>query len=176
MNLILLGLRGSGKSTVGHLIAQRTGWAVVDLDDRTAAMLDSVSPGDAWRTHGEARFREAEAMCLSQVLDASDQVVALGGGTPTAPGVAALLNRVRADGRGRTIYLWGSGSELRARLAVTDMSARPSLTGADPLAEIEAVLSRRDELFRSLADAVIVTDGCSAEEVATLVLATVPRP
>lgn len=169
MNLILVGLRGSGKTTVGRMVAARLGRPFLDLDDVVARSLGAATVAEAWRAHGQAGFREAETRALRDVLMIDSRVVALGGGTPTAPGTADLLREARE--RTVIVYLVASAAALRVRLATTDISSRPSLTGADPLAEIEIVLAGRDPLFRELADAVVETDEKSVEEVAERVAA-----
>ncbi len=166
MNLILIGLRGSGKTTIGRLVAERLGRPFIDLDDETARTLGGTSVGEAFTKHGEAAFRNAETRALAHALKTGSRVIALGGGTPTAPGAADLLRREHDAGRAIIIYLAAEAETLRERLRQTDMTQRPSLTGADPLAEIEAVLEKRDPLFREIADEVMDTDGVSAEEVA----------
>lgn len=158
-NLVLIGLRGSGKTTIGRRVAGELGRPFIDLDDLTAAALQAATPGEAFTRHGEPAFRRAEAEVLARVLRTAGQVVALGGGTPTAPGAGALLRGEQAGGRAFIVYLSGSPAVLRGRLSGSDMSRRPSLTGADPLAEIEAVFARRDPLFRELADEVIEPGG-----------------
>lgn len=161
-----MGLRGSGKTTVGRLAAARLGLAFIDLDDATSAALGAATVADAFRAAGEKAFRAAETGALSRALAGDGRVVALGGGTPTAPGAADLLRRERDAGRARLIYLWADAQTLRTRLAATDLSQRPSLTGADPLTEIDAMLARRDPLLRELADEVVDTVGRLPDEVA----------
>ncbi len=166
MNLVLIGLRGSGKTTIGRMVAEHLRRPFIDLDDETARALGAPTVGDAFTKHGEAAFRKAEAGAIARVLEADGRVIALGGGTPTAPGAADLLRRERDAGRVCIAYLAAEAGTLRRRLAGTDISSRPSLTGADPLAEIEVVLAERDGLFRGLADEVVNTDGVSVEEIA----------
>lgn len=160
--LVLMGLRGSGKSTVGRLVAARLGRAFVDLDDVTAAALGALTAGAAFAAAGEPAFRAAEAKALEQTLRTRGRVVALGGGTPTAPGAEALLRSERDAGRAVIVYLRASAAELRARLEATDHAARPSLTGKGLLEEIGEVLARRDPLYRSLASNVLDVDGTDA--------------
>lgn len=166
MNLILIGMRGSGKTTVGGLLAARLGRPFVDLDDVVAKALDAPTPGEAWRVRGEAAFRSAEVIALRSALRVSGRVLSLGGGTPTAPGAGELLEGERVSGRARIVYLAADPAVLRHRLAGTDLASRPSLTGAGVLDEIEAIHAARDGLYRSLADAVIETAGRDAAAIA----------
>lgn len=164
MQIVLIGLRGSGKTTLGRAIAQRAGRAFIDLDDLTPAHLGCASVREAWAAHGEPAFRAAEAHALADVLGRPGTVLALGGGTPTAPGAADLLRAARAGRRAWLAYLRAGAAHLRARLAGADLSLRPALLGSDPLAEIDAVLAARDGLYRGLADAVIEVGGLSPLE------------
>lgn len=165
-NLILMGLRGSGKSTLGRALGAALGREVVDLDDLTPVLLGCASIAQAWSAAGEPGFREAEARALGEVLSRDNQVIALGGGTPTAPGAADLLRAHRAATGARLIYLRAGAEELRARLGAADNSHRPPLTpGArDPIAEIEAVHAARDPLYLALADDVLEVAGRSLQQ------------
>jgi shikimate kinase len=94
---------------------------------------------------------------LSRLLGADRQVLALGGGTPTAPGAADLIERERNSGRAWVGYLHSIPAVLRCRLAASSNAHRPSLTGAAVLDEIDEVYARRDGLYRALSNAVIET-------------------
>ncbi len=133
--LILIGLRGSGKSTLARLLGEQLGTRAIDLDDRTAALLHAPSPGDAFRKAGQAAFRAAEARALSTALAENPKVLALGGGTPTAPGAADQLRLWAAavPGLRKIVYLAASPQTLAARLADTDPASRPALLGAPTL-------------------------------------------
>jgi shikimate kinase len=168
MNIVLMGLRGSGKTTLAPLLAHRLGRPWLDLDVETLAELcaggmPAQTVTEAWHTYGEPAFRGAETKALARVLKADNQVIALGGGTPTAAGAADLLRAEKESGRVLTVYLRGSAAMLRKRLAATDTGTRPSLTGANPLDEIEAVLAVRDPLYKVLADAVVKVDDLDAQ-------------
>lgn len=168
-NLLLIGLRGSGKSTIGRMLAARLGREFVDLDDSTAALLSCSTPGEAFSTHGESVFRIAENRALMNESVIGGRVIALGGGTPTAPGVRHALEEDLREGRAVIVYLRAMPEVLKARLRATDTSTRPSLTGAGTLEEIEAVFAARDPLYRQLATHVVeVADGENpdAEELA----------
>ncbi len=153
-NLLLIGLRGSGKSTLGRALASCQNRPFLDLDDATAAFLHCDSVAEAWSRHGEPAFRDAESRALSAVLHDSGRIIALGGGTPTAPGASELIERAKHERRCVVAYLRCTPDELRARLQSLGPSAladRPSLTGAHPLDEIESVFAARDPLYRTIA-------------------------
>ena len=169
MAIYLLGLRGSGKSTVGRLAAQRGGGAFVDLDDITPGLLGCATAGEALRTHGEPAFRAAERGALDDPRVRAAGIIALGGGTPTFPASADEL-RARFAAGDRLVYLRASIPTLRARLAATNLATRPSLTGADPLAEVQTLWERRDPLYRALAGRVVDVDGLGVEAVVAAVL------
>lgn len=161
-SLALMGLRGSGKSTLGRLVAGRLGWAFVDLDDVTVELLGGGTVPELWSELGEAAFRAAETRGVRERVVAGGlgrRVAALGGGTPTAPGAAELLRDAVGAGRVELVYLRADPETLRARLEGGGTDNRPSLTGRGTLAEIESVFAARDGLYRGLASRVIQIDG-----------------
>lgn len=159
MNVFLVGLRGAGKSSLGRDLASRRGWQYVDLDTLTAAAAGHATAGEALAALGEAEFRRAEASAFRVTLSYRQQVVALGGGTPTAPGVERLMMDARTSKIVRVIYLRATPETLRARIADTNLKDRPSITGNGTLEEIPVLFQRRDALYTRLADVVIDTDG-----------------
>lgn len=168
-DLILIGLRGSGKSTVGRAAAARLNREFVDLDDLTPGVMGFASIAEAWSAAGEPGFRNAEVNALERLLRSDPsiaRVIALGGGTPTAPGAEALLRGARRSARAAVVYLRARAPALRSRLRISENQHRPALTpSGDVLDEIEQVFQRRDALYRGVADAVIHTDEKSLEDV-----------
>lgn len=160
-----MGLRGSGKSTVGRLVSSPRGWVFVDLDDVTPRVAGFGTVREAWNALGEAGFRRAERRALDDAAVRSAACVALGGGTPMHDDSREELARRRAAGA-VLVYLRADASELRRRLAGADNAHRPSITGADPLGEIEAVLARRDPVYLALASRVVEVAGLTPEHVA----------
>jgi len=152
MHIVLMGLRGSGKSSVGRALAARLGMPWTDLDDCSPALLGCDSVRQAWDTHGEEAFRRAETAALSQALAPPASIVlSLGGGTPTAPGAADLLRNASQSRAACVIYIRLTPAMLLSRLSSADLANRPSLTGAGTLNEIESVWLARDPLYSSLA-------------------------
>lgn len=161
--IILLGLRGSGKSTLGRLLAARLVTDFVDLDLITAELLRAASPAEAIQTLGLPAFRDAEVRALQMPRTTGAGVLALGGGTPTARGAIPVLSALKARGA-RLIYLRGTPETLRSRLRETDLASRPSLTGAPVLDEVERLFAERDPLYLSLAEKTVEIDGRSVEQ------------
>ncbi len=162
MLIVLIGLRGAGKSVVGALWARARGVAFRDLDEIVVRRLDAGNVREAWSRVGERGFREAEVEALHGALH-DPGVLALGGGTPTAPGAEDALRDARARGGTRIVYLRATAAVLRERMG--DGGDRPALLGKDALDEVPAVLAARDARYVRLADVVIETSGKSPGEV-----------
>lgn len=165
MNILLMGMRGCGKSSVGTLLATRIRRTFVDLDTITATRCNAPTAGQALALVGEVAFRAAEMDALRVALQSSRFVLALGGGTPTASGAADVINAQRASAKCLVVYLRATVSTLRERLEKTDLKSRPSLTGKGVLQEIPEILQQREPVYTSLADITTEVDGRSVEEV-----------
>ncbi|MDI9403514.1 MAG: shikimate kinase [Limnohabitans sp.] len=169
--IVLIGLRASGKSSLATALSHALGVRSVDLDDLTATRLGFASANEAFVQCGEVRFRTAEAQAmraaLAGELDGEPAIIALGGGTPTAPGVAELLQEARKIGRAFVVFLDPPLSVLAARLAL-NAGGRPSITGRGLIAEIEELARQRRPLYAALADLVVVRDEPLADTVSTV--------
>ncbi|MFG0315593.1 MAG: shikimate kinase [Phycisphaerales bacterium] len=166
-NLILIGLRASGKSTLGRLMSQRLGRDFVDLDDVVAQRMNAPGAGQAIARDGIDAFRSSETESLRSVLGSSGQIIALGGGTPTAPGAADVLRASEAN----IVYLRGTPETLRDRLSQADNADRPTLVGDDVISEVQTLFDQRDGLYRELATSVIHIDGVREESVLEALIA-----
>lgn len=119
---------GSGKSTVGRLLAAQLAWRFADLDDEIERE-SGLKISQIFAQRGEATFREIEHQCLARALAAASArntrlVLALGGGTFTQPRNAGLLREsVAARGAGAVIWLDCSADELLQRCVL--MGDRP---------------------------------------------------
>jgi shikimate kinase len=167
-HVVLVGLPGAGKSTVGPLAAARLGRPFVDLDAELERRA-GVSVAEQFARDGEPAFRAAEAALsaeLAAAAPAAPAVLAPGGGwAANAPARAALA------GAGRTVYLRVPPAVAAARVA-GERDRRPLLAGAaDPLAAVGALLARRGPLYEA-ADAVVDADA-APDVVAERVVAAV---
>lgn len=149
--LYLVGMMGAGKTTIGKKIAKALGVPFVDLD-RVVEESTGVSVATVFEIEGETGFRERESQALARASESGDCVVATGGGVVLNP-----VNRARLCGTGYVVYLNASPELLYDRTRMD--RTRPLLRVADPLARITELVTKRDPLYREVADLVVE---CSA--------------
>lgn len=168
--VFLIGPRGSGKSTVGRLLAARLGWAFVDADEELEARAGR-SIADIFAADGEPAFRDLESAVLRDLAGRDRHVTACGGGVVLREDHRQLLRTA-----GHCIGLIGDPATLAERLAADPSTAgrRPALTALPGRAEIEAVLREREPLYRETAHCVVATDGRSPNEVVSAILSAWP--
>jgi shikimate kinase len=162
MNLFLVGYRGSGKSTIAHLVAERLDWGWLDTDVEIERRAGKTI-AEIFADEGEPAFRDRESRVLEDVSQRSKLVLALGGGI-----VLAEQNRHCLKTRGRTAWLMAKPETLWRRISADSSTAqrRPNLTTGGGLAEVEAILAARTPLYRQCADWVVDTEGRTPAEVA----------
>jgi len=162
-HLVLVGLMGAGKTTVGRECASRLGRSFVDLDELIVTRA-AMPFEDLWREGGEDRFRELEREVVVDVC-ASPQplVIACGGGT-----VVNADNRRRLREAGTVVWLRAPTAVLVAR--VGDDPGRPLLAG-DPAGALARLSVSRADAYRAAADVAVDTDERDVGEVADAVLA-----
>ena len=167
--IVLTGFMGSGKSTVGRLLANRLGWEFLDLDDSIAARCGMPIP-EVFARFGEPHFRQQESMALADSLTRRNLVLALGGGAPETEASRKLL---RATPNTAVIYLHGSFEILKARCVA--QAAEPGAVARPVLADMEAArlrFARRTPLYEEMATHTLSTNVHSpaalAERLSTL--------
>ncbi|HUN79877.1 MAG TPA: shikimate kinase [Phycisphaerae bacterium] len=165
MNIVLIGHRGSGKSTVGQLAAKRLGWRFTDTDQMIMEEKGKTIK-ELFDQLGEQGFRRIERKVLESLRKAKNRVISVGGGAITDPDNCSLLKRI-----GRVVWLRAPASILWARICQDPHSAktRPDLTAAGGLAEIEKVLQEREPIYEGLAHQTIDTMTMDPEEVAVTI-------
>lgn len=145
----LVGMPGSGKSTVGRQLSRHLDWPYVDSDAAIEREL-GCSIRSYFEQHGEVAFRDVEERVIERLLDSSLQVLATGGGA-----VLREANRDRLSARSFVVYLRSSPEELFRRLR-HDVH-RPLLQVADPLRRLRELYRDRDPLYRGVAKFVVET-------------------
>lgn len=169
MNLLLVGLRGCGKSTVARRLSAILDWECVDLDEIVLAGFAEGSINEVWQVQGEAAWREAEvSACRGQLGIEGERIISLGGGVPIIPEAFEIIKAAQGQKRAKVIYLHCETRELRRRLyGVGDLCRdRPPLLGDDSLKEIVLVAQEREPIYRQLADVVVDVSLIGIEETA----------
>ena len=147
--LVLVGLPGSGKTTVGRQLARRVRLPFVDSDHAIEHRL-GCSVREYFEREGEDRFRDLESDVLDDLSLNYAGVLSTGGGT-----VLRAINRERLRARGQVFYLRSSPEEVYRRLRYDQN--RPLLQVADPQARLRELFEKRDALYRETAHVVIET-------------------
>lgn len=160
--LFVAGFMGTGKSTVGQLLAARLGRTFVDLDERISEEAQATIP-ELFVAEGEAGFRAREAEMLARVCTEGDRVVAVGGG---APCFGDNLERMLAAGV--VVGLSASADAILTRIG--DASTRPLLAGTvDRQAEVVRLLAERQPYYQR-ADFTVETSGVAPSQVLAKIL------
>ena len=152
--LILIGYRGTGKTTLAEPLAARLGWTAVDadveLERRAGRTIKQI-----FEDGGEPEFRRIERETLVELLKQEQLIIAAGGG--------AILNAdTRSDfqAAGPVVWLKASADTIEQRLYgdVTTDQRRPNLTSSGGRQEIEQLLAQRESLYRECATIEVATD------------------
>lgn len=167
MNIILMGLRCTGKTSTGRRLAEMLGAPFTDTDElierRTGRLISRIVAEKGWPA-----FRAEEKAVIRELAGAGRSVIALGGGA-----VCDAENVEVLKTNGVFVLLSARPEAIAARMAGDEKrgAERPSLTGAPSVTEIQAVMAEREPLYRRLADIVIDTTKITADQVAEAIRA-----
>ena len=147
MGLILIGYRGSGKTTVGKKLASRLWWKFIDTD-ALIVQVAGKSIKDIFEQDGEPKFRALETAAVQEACGMQDHIIALGGGAVQKDENRAII---KASGH-KVIYLRCQPDILLQRIQADTATAmnRPNLTALGGIAEIQNLLAQREPLYREL--------------------------
>ena len=152
MNIVLIGYRGVGKSTVARMLGERLpGWTVVSTDAEVVARAKRLI-SEIVKEFGWDYFRDLESAVCRDVAAGDRQIIDTGGGVILRPENVAALKR-----NGRLFWLTAEVPTIHARIGGD--TQRPSLTGTKSfLEEIGEVLEARRQQYQAAADAIVQTD------------------
>jgi len=148
-NIILIGMMGSGKTTVGRLLAKQLGQIFIDSDEEIQRRTGVTIP-HIFDVEGEAGFRQRETSVLEDLAGRSGLVLATGGGA-----ILNSHNRSVLKASGTIVYLKSSVHDLWQR--TRHDTNRPLLQTADPRARLQELFEQRDPLYSEIADIVMHT-------------------
>jgi shikimate kinase len=164
--LALVGYRGTGKTTVGRMLAERLGWPFADADHEVEARAGRPI-ASIFAEDGETAFRDWEERVIADLTSRPNLVLATGGGA-----VLREANRTALRSFGFVAWLTGDPETLARRIGrdKSRLAARPPLTPAGTLAEIGDVLAARSPHYRAVSDLEVETAHRTCREVADAIL------
>jgi shikimate kinase len=163
-NVVLTGFMGTGKTTVGRLLADLLGYEFVDTDELIVAQHGPIDV--IFRERGEQAFRALERGVAVELAERHRLVISTGGGMMLDPEVAALLSA-----HGRVFCLTGSPETIAAR--VLNGAERPLLAGENPIARIHELLAERAAAYSQFEQVAI--DSMTAADIAYELASRVAR-
>ena len=166
--IALIGFRGTGKTSVARLLAERLGWDWVDADleieHRAGQNIAAI-----FAEQGESAFRDLESEVVRQLCGRLQTVIALGGGAVLREPNRACLANCRG-----VIWLQASAETIALRLAgdSTTPLRRPNVTNHGGRTEIEVLLAQREPIYRECATLEVDTEHKEPDEIAAEIFAT----
>jgi shikimate kinase len=166
MNLVLIGYRATGKTSLARLLAERLGWDWIDADMEVERRAGK-SIARIFAEDGEPAFRELEARATADLLGRERLVLASGGGAPMRPETRQAMRD-----RARVVWLKARPETICRRMGgdATTASRRPDLTQQGGMEEIVALLARREPIYRQTAHLQVDTEGKDLPQLAGEIL------
>lgn len=161
VNLALIGFMGTGKSSVGRLVAEQLHFDYLDTDELIQSRTGRTI-ADIFKHDGEPAFRKLEQQLVAELAARKRTVIATGGGLPANP-----LNLTSLKNHALIVCLWASPEKIWER--VRNQTHRPLLCDPNPKLKIRELLAAREPFYRQ-ADVLINTDLRSAREAAQQVV------
>ena len=141
-SIVLIGMMGAGKSTIGRRLAARLRLPFVDADSEIELAHAGMTIPEIFAEHGEPYFRDGEARVIARLLDQGPGVLATGGG-------AVLREETRRRIRDKAISIWLKADADIILRRVKRRADRPLLQTADPAATVRQLLDQREPIYRS---------------------------
>lgn len=162
-SVVLIGMMGAGKSSVGRCLHRRTGLALHDTDEVVASKFGK-SITEIFAEHGEKKFRQAETEALQSLPTTEQTIIVTGGGIVLRESNIEILKRL-----GAIVWLDGNEETLFAR--ASRKRNRPLLQTENPRKTFAQILGARRPLYANIADIRVATSVLTDEEVAVAIIA-----
>lgn len=161
MNIILIGPRGSGKTTTGRSLSLRMNKTFIDTDE-LIEKYEGISIEKMVELYGWPYFRILEKKIISEVSNLNDSIISVGGGA-----VLDSCNRGILKKNGFIIYLNAKPEILIKRMMkdTKPIKSRPSLTGKETIEEVREILTKREHIYKNFSDFQIDTSYLGVSEV-----------
>jgi len=166
-SIVLVGMMGAGKSSVGRCLHRRTGLALHDTDEIVASKFGIPIP-EVFARYGEKKFREAETEALRQMPTEEQKIIITGGGIVLRKENVEIL-------RSHAVIVWLDGDDETLFARVLRKRNRPLLQTENPRKTFAQILGARRPLYANVADIRIDTSVLTDEEVAVAILAKLRR-
>lgn len=161
MNIVLIGFRGTGKSTVGRILSKKTGWKFISSDNEIEKRYGKITR--IVNDKGWEYFRKLEENVIKDISNEDNTIIATGGGV-----VMNQENVKNLKKNGKFILLTASKEQIINRIKNSD---RPSLTNSASIEdEVDKILNERTPVYLSIADYIIDTTFLTPEEVAEKIM------
>lgn len=162
MNIVLIGMRGAGKTTVAKLLSKKLKKPYIEMDDLVMQKA-GMSTANIVKSHGWEYFRGIESKVARELTKQNDVIISCGGGIVTrAENIKALKKN------GKLFWLQANIDTLVKRIG-NDQN-RPSLTDKPPKEDMEETLAKRYQLYKKAADQIIDTEKLTAKQVADRII------
>ncbi len=161
-SIVLIGMMGAGKSSVGRCLQRRTGLARLDTDEMVAKQF-GVSITEIFQTYGEEKFRDAETEALNKLVPDRPTIIVTGGGIVLRTANVDLLKQLGT-------IVWLNADETTLFERASRRNGRPLLHNQDPRTAFSELLRKRLPLYREAADFEVDTSCMNHDEVAETIL------
>ena len=149
-NIVLIGMRGSGKTSIGRTLAEFLDWKFIDVD-KILEQGENLSVAEIVKKHDWEHFRDLDSKYTAQAAQEKNVVISTGGGVVLREKNIDILKK-----NGVIVLIHGHIEHLAKRVAKNNK--RPSLAGKSPVEELEEVWQTRKELYKKAADAELFFD------------------
>lgn len=161
MNIVLIGMMGAGKTTIGEKLSKATGMQLVDTDQKIVEKHGKIS--DIFEKYGEERFRDIETETVAEISKMDNRIVSTGGGC-----VLRKINSQFFQKTGKIVFLRAKEETIYNRVGHTG-DVRPLLK-ENAREKISLLLKERTPIYESCSDFIIDTDNLSLDEVVNVII------